>query len=58
MKAETAEAVEKLLESHEELETVNNFLIPALDNVGKGFERGDYLPAPDASGCFGGAGRL
>ncbi len=45
MKAETAEAVEKLLESHEELETVNNFLIPALDNVGKGFERGTiFLP--------------
>ena len=45
LKTDTATAVEKLLETHDELEVVNGFLIPALDNVGKGFEKGTiFLP--------------
>lgn len=45
MKADTASAVSKLLETHSEMELVNDFLIPALDNVGKGFEKGTiFLP--------------
>ena len=38
MKADTVAAVKKLLENHSEMELVNDFLIPALDNVGQGFE--------------------
>lgn len=45
MKADTVSAVNKLLESHSEMELVNDFLIPALDNVGQGFEKGTiFLP--------------
>lgn len=45
MKADTVAAVNKLLESHSEMELVNDFLIPALDNVGQGFEKGTiFLP--------------
>ena len=45
MKADTVSAVNKLLENHSEMELVNDFLIPALDNVGKGFEKGTiFLP--------------
>lgn len=45
MKADTVAAVTRLLESHSEMELVNDFLIPALDNVGKGFEKGTiFLP--------------
>lgn len=45
IKAGTVAAVEELLESHDEMELVNDFLIPALDNVGKGFEKGTiFLP--------------
>lgn len=45
MKADTVKTVNELLENHDELETVNEFLIPALDNVGKGFEKGTiFLP--------------
>lgn len=45
MKSDTAAAVNRLLETHSEMELVNDFLIPALDNVGKGFEKGTiFLP--------------
>lgn len=45
MKADTVVAVEKLLEDHTEMELVNDFLIPALDKVGQGFEKGTiFLP--------------
>ena len=45
MKADTVSAVNKLLENHSEMDLVNDFLIPALDNVGKGFEKGTiFLP--------------
>ena len=45
MKADTVAAVKKLLENHSEMELVNDFLIPALDNVGQGFEKGTiFLP--------------
>ncbi len=45
IKAGTVAAVEELLRSHDEMELVNDFLIPALDNVGKGFEKGTiFLP--------------
>ncbi len=45
MKGDTVSAVKKLLEKHSEMELVNDYLIPALDNVGKGFERGTiFLP--------------
>ncbi|MDO4545400.1 MAG: homocysteine S-methyltransferase family protein [Bacillota bacterium] len=43
--AEAAEAVKLLLENHDEMEIVNGFLIPALDKVGQGFEKGSiFLP--------------
>ena len=58
IKAGTVAAVEELLESHDEMELVNDFLIPALDNVGKGFEKGDHISATDAPGGNGGAGRI
>lgn len=42
---ETAGAVESLLDTRDEMEIVNDFLIPALDKVGKGFEKGTiFLP--------------
>ena len=45
MKADTVAAVEKLLQDHTEMELVNDFLIPALDKVGQGFEKGTiFLP--------------
>ena len=45
MKADTVVAVEKLLQDHTEMELVNDFLIPALDKVGQGFEKGTiFLP--------------
>lgn len=45
LKAKTVDAVAKLLESHSEMELVDDYLIPALDNVGKGFEKGTiFLP--------------
>lgn len=45
MKSDTAAAVTDLLGTYSELEVVNDFLIPALDNVGKGFEKGTiFLP--------------
>ena len=45
MKADTIVAVEKLLQDHTEMELVNDFLIPALDKVGQGFEKGTiFLP--------------
>ena len=45
MKADTVVAVEKLLQEHTEMELVNDFLIPALDKVGQGFEKGTiFLP--------------
>lgn len=45
MKADTVSVVEELLKTHSEMELVNDFLIPALDNVGKGFEKGTiFLP--------------
>lgn len=45
MKADTVGAVEKLLQDHTEMELVNDFLIPALDKVGQGFEKGTiFLP--------------
>ncbi len=45
LEKETALAVEKLLETKKPMDIVNQDLIPALDKVGKGFERGDiFLP--------------
>ena len=45
MKTDTVVAVEKLLQDHTEMELVNDFLIPALDKVGQGFEKGTiFLP--------------
>lgn len=45
MKAETIHAVEELLKTEEEMTVVNDYLIPALDEVGQGFERGTiFLP--------------
>lgn len=45
MKAEAVEAVKALLNDNDEMAVVNNYLIPALDNVGKGFEKGTiFLP--------------
>jgi len=45
MQAEAKAAVEKLLEKHDEMVIVNDYLIPALDKVGQGFEKGTiFLP--------------
>ena len=45
MKSDTVAAVEKLLQDHTEMELVNDYLIPALDKVGQGFEKGTiFLP--------------
>ncbi len=45
MKGETVNAVKELLKSHDPMIIVNDHLIPALDHVGKGFEKGTiFLP--------------
>lgn len=45
MKADTVAAVETLLTTNDEMAVVNEYLIPALDIVGKGFEKGTiFLP--------------
>ncbi|MBQ4595539.1 MAG: dihydropteroate synthase, partial [Firmicutes bacterium] len=45
MKADTVAAVETLLADKDEMAVVNEYLIPALDRVGKGFEKGTiFLP--------------
>lgn len=45
MKGETVHAVQKLLETKDEMAVVNDYLIPALDKVGQGFEKGTiFLP--------------
>lgn len=45
MKADTIQAVKELLNSKSEMEVVNDYLIPALDKVGQGFEKGTiFLP--------------
>lgn len=45
MKSDTVSAVKELLKSCGEMEVVNEYLIPALDRVGKGFEKGTiFLP--------------
>lgn len=45
MKADTIHAVEELLKQNSEMTVVNDYLIPALDRVGQGFEKGTiFLP--------------
>ncbi len=45
MKADTVHAVEQLLQTEDEMTVVNDYLIPALDKVGQGFEKGTiFLP--------------
>ncbi len=45
MKGDTVAAVEKLLQESSEMAVVNQYLIPALDKVGRGFEKGSiFLP--------------
>lgn len=45
MKADTVNAVNELLKEKDEMTAVNEYLIPALDNVGRGFEKGKiFLP--------------
>jgi len=45
MKTDTVAAVETLLADKDEMAVVNEYLIPALDRVGKGFEKGTiFLP--------------
>lgn len=45
LKDEAAKKTEELLEDHEELEIVNEYLIPALDVVGQKYEKGElFLP--------------
>lgn len=45
LEEETAAATKELLKEHDELEIVNDYLIPALDKIGKGFETGKiFLP--------------
>jgi 5-methyltetrahydrofolate--homocysteine methyltransferase len=45
MKGETVAAVRELLKTNDAMNVVNDHLIPALDNVGKGFEKGTiFLP--------------
>ncbi len=45
MKGDTVAAVKALLGSNDEMAVVNSYLIPALDKVGRGFEKGTiFLP--------------
>nr|WP_290446047.1 homocysteine S-methyltransferase family protein [Ihubacter massiliensis] len=45
MKTETIHAVDALLDKNDEMTVVNDYLIPALDQVGQGFEKGTiFLP--------------
>ena len=45
MKGDTVNAVSALLETCDEMGVVNDYLIPALDKVGRGFEKGTiFLP--------------
>lgn len=45
MKTDTIHAVEQLLRTEDEMTVVNDYLIPALDKVGQGFEKGTiFLP--------------
>lgn len=45
MKAETVNAVRELLKTEDAMTIVNDYLIPALDRVGQGFEKGTiFLP--------------
>lgn len=45
MKADTIHGVEELLKTESEMTVVNDYLIPALDKVGQGFEKGTiFLP--------------
>lgn len=45
IKGDTVAAVEALLKENDEMAVVNEYLIPALDRVGKGFEKGTiFLP--------------
>ncbi|MDO4868804.1 MAG: homocysteine S-methyltransferase family protein [Bacillota bacterium] len=45
LERETAEEVRGLLADHDGIAIVNDYLIPALDKVGKGFEKGEiFLP--------------
>lgn len=45
MKGETVHAVQELLNSNDEMTVVNEYLIPSLDKVGRGFEKGTiFLP--------------
>lgn len=45
MKADTIHAVKELLKTEREMTVVNDYLIPALDKVGQGFEKGTiFLP--------------
>lgn len=45
MKEATVQEVKTLLETRDEMAVVNEYLIPALDKVGKGFEKGTiFLP--------------
>lgn len=46
LEGETARAVEELLQEKAPMDIVNEDLIPALDRIGQGFERGDiFLPS-------------
>ena len=46
LEGEAAKAIEELLKSKDAMDIVNQDLIPALDRVGKGFERGEvFLPS-------------
>ena len=45
LREEASQAVDELLKTEKPLEIINNHLIPALDTVGKGFEKGTvFLP--------------
>ena len=45
LREEALQAVDELLKTEKPLEIINNHLIPALDTVGKGFEKGTvFLP--------------
>ncbi len=59
LRDEAASLTEKLLESEDSMDIINNHLIPALDRAGADFEKGRiFLPqlilsANAAQGCFG-----
>ncbi len=58
LKEEAHHATGELLKKQAPLEIINEHLIPALDTVGKGFEKGTVFPAAASDECRCGKDRI